>query len=91
MGHYGGKLRSFPVNFADTFVLCQSPYIKFALHDGKLEENAWFSFEAGEVVQTTIKTHSGGHANYDEKFVLNKRGNAERITAIFGSFSHLGR
>ena len=54
--------------------MLQSPYIKFTLHDGKLDENSWFESDAGEVVQTTVKSHSGGHAKYDEKFVLNKPG-----------------
>ena len=46
---------------------CQSPYIKFTLHDGSFPN-------VGETVQTTVKSHSGGHADYNEAFKLNKPG-----------------
>ena len=44
------------------------------LHDGSLSENDWFSGHSGEVVNTTVKVHNGGHAEFNESFVLNKPG-----------------
>ena len=52
----------------------QSPYIKLTLHDGTLSEDSWFSGHGGEVVCTTVKVHNGGHAEFNENFVLNKPG-----------------
>ena len=62
----------------------QSPYIKFTLHDGTMDDTALFFTGRGEVVQTLVQPHAGGHAKFNEKFILNKPGN------FLFLFSHLG-
>ncbi len=58
----------------------QDPYIRLTLHDGQLDQG---KHHVGESVRTTTKNNSGGQANFDELFMLNKPGNWRIDTRAF--------